>query len=220
MVALVAAVAAVRLWRVRPPSDVADQDEPVVRPRSFARLRANRVLVAWLLGAALCDLMDETLVAFTALRVQAQFGEDALALTTVLGALNVSALLGLAIADRLLVRHTTQRLLVVSCLASIAAFALFLWCDGLLGMTIAVFFVGASAALHHPLAQAQAYAAEPDDAAWVATLGSLFGICALIAPPILGWVADAHGLLAALALLLVQPLGLLWVVFATRGDRR
>jgi MFS family permease len=218
-VALIAFLAALRLWRVRAPIDLDDEAAPPVRRRSLARLRANRPLIAWLIGAALCDLMDETLVALAALRVQAQFGEDALALTTVLGALNVSALLGLTVADRLLVRYAARRLLAVSCLASIAAFALFLWCDGLLGMTIAIIFVGASAALHHPLAQAEAYAAEPDDAAWVATLGSVFGIGALVAPPILGWVADAHGLVAALALLLVQPLGLLWVVLAMRADR-
>lgn len=218
VVALIAFIAALRLWRVRGPIGAdADDAPPPPRARSLARLRANRALIAWLSGAALCDLMDETLVALAALRVQAQFGQDALALTSVLGVLNVSALLGLTVLDRLLVHYPPRRLLALSCLASFCAFVLFLSCDGLIGMSIAVFLVGASAALHHPLAQAQAYAAEPEDAAWVATLGALFGVSALIAPPILGWVADGCGLIVALALLLVQPLGLLLVLFATRA---
>lgn len=219
-VAVIAFIAAFRLWHKSSQVDADDASEPPSPARSLRRLWSNRALTSWLVGASLCDLMDETLVALAALRVQARFGEDALALTVILGALTLSALAGLTLGERLLMRHPPRRLLAAAAIGSILSFLLFLCSDGLLALTLSSLLMGATAALHHPIAQSQAYAAEPNDAAYVATLTSLFDVSTLIAPPLLGLAVDRVGLTFALSLLLVQPLGLLLVLYATRthGD--
>ncbi|MET0339669.1 MAG: MFS transporter [Polyangiales bacterium] len=215
VVTLIAWAAAIRLWRLSPPHATSDDDDEPSLRRALATLLGNRRLALWMIGAALCDLMDETLVALAALRVQARFGGDATPLTVVLGALTASAVVGLSAADWLLARVPARRLLALASLTSLVAFTLFLLSFDLPSMAASAFLVGASASLHHPLAQSEAYAALPHDAGMVATLGTFFGVSFLISPPLLGWAADTHGLTAALALLLAQPVGLLVVLALT-----
>lgn len=78
--------------------------------------------------------------------------------------------------------------------------------------------VGATAAPLYPLAAAQAYARRPGRSGSVLAASHLFTPLGLALPWLLGTVADRAGLLVALALLVVQPLGL--VALATAGPGR
>ena len=66
---------------------------------------------------------------------------------------------------------------------------------------------GAFAALHYPIAQAQLYRAVPESSGSVNALSTALGALAIPLPLLLGVAADRAGLGFALALLLVQPLG-------------
>ncbi|HEX5060449.1 MAG TPA: hypothetical protein VFV99_13870 [Kofleriaceae bacterium] len=76
--------------------------------------------------------------------------------------------------------------------------------------------VGACVAPLYPLAAAQAYARQPDASGAVLAAGHLFTPLALALPFLVGTVADHAGTLAALVLLLLQPLGLVVLVGTTR----
>jgi len=148
--------------------------------------------------------------------VQALFGAWPLALSAVLGALTLGDLFGLFVLDRLLARVSPRRLLALSCVGAAFALAALALSDDLVGLSVAAFVLGTFAVVHHPLAQAQAYRAAPDRAVAVATLASLLNAIPLALTPLVGFLADRHGLPAALAALLVQPLGLLLVLRLAR----
>ena len=68
----------------------------------------------------------------------------------------------------------------------------------------------------YPLAAAQAYACRPNASGSVLAAGHLFTPLGLALPFAIGALADAAGTTAALAVLVVQPLGLLVLVAVTR----
>jgi fucose permease len=67
-----------------------------------------------------------------------------------------------------------------------------------------------------PIAAAQAYRAAPGHSTRVAALMQLTAPLELFLPLVIGWVADRFGLLDALWLLALQPLGMLFVLWMTR----
>jgi MFS family permease len=190
----------------------ADPESPEAERLSFRALwqkaRENPQLVAWLFGATLCSLMDETLVAFCALWMRARFGSDS-AVTVGVFALMLGGFTGLLALHRLLPRVEPRRLLLALCLGAMLALAAWLSVDSLTLSVLALGALGACAATHYPLAQAAAYRALPGAPGSVAALGQLFGPLDLAIPVVLGLLADRCGLMAALVGLLLQPLGLI-----------
>jgi hypothetical protein len=80
--------------------------------------------------------------------------------------------------------------------------------------------VGATAVPLYPLAAAQAYAALPGRSGAVLAAGHLFTPLALALPFALGLAADRWGIVAALALLVAQPIGLGLLALAAPIDDR
>lgn len=170
---------------------------------------ADRRLLAWLLGVALCDLLDELLVALATLHVRDTLGGGAAAQSATVVAFMVGGAAGLIALDRLLARRD-ERTLLVGCAAACAVAVV-----GWLAMptvatgAAAMVAVGATAAPLYPLAAARAHALRPGQPGVVLAASHLFTPLGLALPYALGWVADRAGVDVALALLLVEPLGLL-----------
>lgn len=201
-------VARCRLPRLAPASD--DEESG----GTFRSALGNRALLGWLSGVALCALLDETLVAFGALWLAERFGST-LAVTAGLTACTVGELVGLLVLKRLLDRFSPRRLLAVACAGSVVLFAGWLGSGSVVASCAWLFAAGVLIASQYPLAQAQAYRVARGSGE-VAVLAPLFSGFELAAPIALGLIADRGGLTLALLAVLVQPVGLLAVLRASR----
>lgn len=175
----------------------------------------DRVLLVWLFGVALCNLLDEILVVFASLHVRLVLGASPAWQSATIGAFVAGGALGLVILDRLLLRHSERRLIIGSGIACAIAFIAWLaapvaWLSALLMLP-----VGATALPLYPLAAAQAYARRPGRAGVIVVAGHVFAPLALALPWLLGVVADRAGTFVALSLLIAQPIGLVALAAAT-----
>ncbi len=203
-----------------PETHAATDDEPAAPPlwRALREALRDRVLVLWLLGIALCDLLDEILVVFASLHVRIELGASPEWQSAILAGLVIGGIAGLAILERLLARVTETTLLVACGLSCTVAYVAWLAAPSLLASALLIVPVGATSATLYPLASARAYARCPGRSGVVLAGGHLFTPLGLALPWLLGVVADRAGTLAALALLVVQPLGLALLAYASRGE--
>ncbi|TMQ05865.1 MAG: MFS transporter [Deltaproteobacteria bacterium] len=192
-------------------------DEPPLWQAAREALR-DRVLIGWLFGTALCSLLDEILIVFASLHVRDELGATATGQNAVVVAFIAGGAIGLVGLERLLARYGEHRLMIAAGLACGAAFAAWLAAPALWLSVVLMVPVGATAAPLYPLATAQAYARCPGRSSVVLVASHLFAPLVLALPWLLGWVADRAGTLCALALLAVQPIGLV-VLALTTGDR-
>jgi MFS family permease len=194
-------------------------DEPLLSSLWLAV--RNRRLVWWLLGCALCDLLDEILVVFASLHLRDVFGAGELARSAVLGGFVAGSAVGLAVTERLLHRVAPLRLLAVASASCAALYLVWLATPVLWLSALLLVLVGAAAAPLYPIAMAQAYAALPDRSGAVQAAAHMFSPLMMVVPWLLGWIADRHGTGAALVALLVQPVGILLLTLVTiRRSRR
>lgn len=202
-----------------PDTHAAGDDEPEKTPlwRALVEAMRDRVLVLWLLGLALCDLLDEILVVFASLHVRIELGAGPGWQTAILGGLVVGSIAGLAVLDRLLTRFTDQTLLIACGLACAVTYAAWLAAPSLLWSAILIVPVGATSSTLYPLAAARAYARCPGRSGVVLAGNHLFTPIGLALPWLLGMVADRAGTLVALMLLIVQPLGLALLAQVSRA---
>lgn len=207
MVGALALVIAASLWGRTFPDARDDDDEPGIL-ESLRAAVSNRALLAWLGAAALCDLLDELVMVFAALRLRDELGFSPYELSFVAGTAVVGAIAGAWATDRLLARFSPLRLLLVtSVLATIAYGAWLLATD--VWLSAALFgLVGLTVAPMYPITIAQAYAALPGRSGTVNAAGHLFTPLTLALPFVLGALADATDVQIALAVLLAQPVGL------------
>lgn len=195
------------------------EDEPPQPPLWQAAREAlrDRVLIAWLFGTALCHLLDEILIVFASIYVRDALGASPAAQNAMVGGFIAGGALGLAGLDRLLARHGEHRLLIASGVACAALFAGWLAAPSAWLAVVLMVPVGATAAPLYPLASALAYARCPERSSIVLVASHLFAPLTLALPYGLGWVADHAGVLAALALLAAQPVGLVVLAAASKG---
>lgn len=224
-VGAVVLVIALLLWRQPFPAaaSVVDADDPAEAPSVWAALAEalrNRRLLTWLAAAALCDLLDELLVVFASLHVRAAFPAAPVWHNAIIGAGLAGSLLGAALADRLLVRLGASRLLLLSCAASAGCHVAWLLAPTPGLSALGFFAVGLTAAPMYPIASARAYAQLPGRSGTVNAAAHLFTPLTLAAPGLLGLVADRAGTQAALALLLLQPLGVAVIALRARRAER
>jgi fucose permease len=211
-----AAVAACRFPRTQAASD--DEADKVPLLRALRVAMRDRVLVLWLLGVALCDLLDEILVVFASLHVRIELGAGPGWQSAILTGLVVGGIAGLAALDRLLTRFTDQTLLIACGLTCAVSYAAWLAAPSLLLSAILIVPVGATSATLYPLAAARAYARCPGRSGVVLAGNHLFTPIGLALPWLLGIVADRAGTMVALALLIVQPIGLAILAQVSRGE--
>ncbi|PRQ05115.1 MFS transporter [Enhygromyxa salina] len=183
--------------------------EPAERPL-LERLRAglrDRELLMWLGACSLCCLLDEILVAFGVLFLRDELGAPIETQAIAFAACGVGGVLGLAVTEWLLRRVDGLRLLVVSSIACVVVYVLWLQLHTIPVSLVALFLVGVCVAPLYPICAARAYAARPGQAGLVAAIDQLFAPVSLLAPLLIGLVADGIGIVVALALLLLQPVG-------------
>lgn len=205
-----------------PASAETDEDEEE-EPGVFDALRAaitNRRLLFWLGATALCDLLDEIVVVFATLYLRDHLAAGPVARSIVIGAGVAGAIAGVLITDRLLARVAPLRLLFGSSLACGVSYVAWLVVPNLWLSAALFFVVGVTAAPMYPIASAQAYAALPGRSGTVNAAGHVFTPVMLAMPWVLGTIADDFGARAALALLLMQPIGLAVItVYALRNPK-
>ena len=175
---------------------------------AFLLALKNRTLLFWLLATTLCDLLDEIVVVFAVLHLRDELGADGIERSLVVGAGVAGALAGAALSDRLLARWPPLRLLFLTSAACTVVYVGWLLAPNVWLSALLFLLVGATAAPMYPIASAQAYRALPGRSGAVHAAGHLFTPLSIGAPLVLGLVADAAGVRWALALLIVQPLGL------------
>lgn len=173
---------------------------------SLAVLLKNRALLAWLCAVVLCSFMDEILAVMVSLRVA-----NEATVAELLTAFSVGGALGLLGLRRVVNRIPGRRLLALSALGCGLSYAGWLGFETGLAGVMLMFASGLFAAVHYPLAQAQAYRALPARPRLVAAAAQLFAGFDLALPIALGLLADHLGLMVALAALLLQPLGILGI---------
>ncbi|HEX8108333.1 MAG TPA: hypothetical protein VF516_11430, partial [Kofleriaceae bacterium] len=116
---------------------------------------------------------------------------------------------------RLLARHGEHRLMIAAGVACAVLFAGWLAAPSAWLAVVLMVPVGATAAPLYPLASALAYARCPERSSIVLVGSHLFAPLTLALPWGLGWIADHAGVLAALALLAAQPVGLVALAAVT-----
>lgn len=180
----------------------------------------NRRLLLWLGGAAMCDLLDEIVVALAALYLRDHLALDPAERSLVFAAGVAGAIGGALLTDRLLARVAPLRILGGASLGCALVYAAWLVAPNV-WLSAALFAaVGATAAPMYPIASAQAYAALPRRSGTVHAAAHLFTPLTLTLPWALGALADATDVRVALALLLAQPLGLLALALGSLRSRR
>jgi fucose permease len=194
-------------------------DEPAASiSQGASAVLTNRPLLFWLFATALCDLLDELVVVFAVLHLQAQLGADAFDCALVTGVGIAGGIVGLVLTERLLAKVGGRRLLLIASVLCALAYLAWLWAPSLWLSALLFGAVGVTAAPMYPLASARAYAALPGRSGTVNAAGHLFTPLSLAMPWLLGVVADRAGTTAALALLLIQPVCL--AVLAALGSSR
>jgi predicted MFS family arabinose efflux permease len=206
-----------RPFPLRAPTGDAEPEGPGL-VRSLGLALRDRRLAVWAFAVTLCALMDEILVAFTSLYLRDVLGMDLASRSAALSLLLVGALAGLAAGDTLLRHFEARRILLSSALLCAGAWLGFLNSGSALAASASLFATGLTAAIQYPIAKAQAYRAFPGRSGAVNAVLTLFGVLELPLPILLGWLGDRFGLEIALGALIVQPLGLAWLAFASRGD--
>ncbi len=229
VIAIAIAVFAVVLWRLdlsglgtgAPPDEAGDDGDDASESQGLlATLRdalQDRVLVAWLFGVALCDLLDEILVVFATIHLRDNLGGGVASQSAMILAMTIGSGVGLVALDRFLATRG-ERTMLLWC-ASACAVSFVAWiCAPTLPVSVALMvFVGMFSAPLYPLAAAQAYARRPNASGSVLAAQSLFAPMGLALPFVIGVVADQAGTYIALLVLVAQPLGLVALVLATRG---
>ncbi len=209
-------------WRERTP--VKDEAEEPGFFRMAAEGLRNRRLWVWATGVALCALLDEILVAFAAMYLTDDLHATHVQVDIVIASFGLGSIVGLSILDRLLPRASSQRLLTGACLGTIATYLAWLWSPQIPVSIACMFLVGVFASPLYPIAAGRAYEAAPSRAGTAAAIMQLFAPVTLAWPLILGRIADQLGLRIALALLLLQPIGVLLIALFTarapRSERR
>lgn len=183
------------------------------RPLRTAPAQAlrNRRLRRWLLGVWLCSLLDELLVTFAALHLDTALRASPPQRSLVLACFVGGGVAGLALAGRLLAGLEPLRLLRGASAGCALAYAGWMLAPDVVSSAVLMAVVGICAAPLYPIAQAQAYRALPEQSGMVMAAAALFAPLDLVFPFVLGSVADAAGLSAALALLALQPVGLFFL---------
>jgi FSR family fosmidomycin resistance protein-like MFS transporter len=207
-VALVSAVLALAdalfVWR-GPDFDRAAEEREEVAPLREAIVAFAREgdLLWWLFAGGTCALLDEVFVVFGSLYIVASGGSLASAALS-FAAYAMGGMVGLAVVERSGV--PARPILQATAIAT--AVLLVAWILHPTGPVafVVLFALGAAVAPQHPLARARTYESARDRPAIANALERPFDLFDVVLPFVLGLVADRWGLVAALVLLLVQPL--------------
>lgn len=177
----------------------------------LAALRAalgDRTLLVWVLAVAMCGSLDEVFVALASARLEQAYGADLATRGVVIGVATAGGVLGLGVLDRALSRGVDPlRWLLGVSVASVLALLAWLQAPSVAWSAAGLFLLEALVAQLYPIAQAQAFRAHPR-AVVVEAVQSVFTPLDLLLPVLVGVIADQWGLVPALLVLGLQPVGI------------
>lgn len=183
----------------------ADEPAPTI-PQALRVAIGTRPLLVWSFVCALTALLDEVLVAFSALHLDAM-GTTPNARSFAIGAWVVGGFVGLAFLERFVDRIGPRRVLGWACAATALELVVLARSHSPLVGTGAMFLIGITGSTLHPLTKARAYAALPQRPALVNAVASALLPFDMAAPMLLGVLATFSGSRWAILGLLVAPLG-------------
>ena len=192
--------------------DDEDEEERVPLRETLRFALGQRSLLAWSIANVLTGLLDEVLVAFSAVHLDS-LGATASQRSWAVGAWVVGGLAGLFVLERTIARLEARRILLLSCLVTSIALAVFSVCSSPWITTGSLLVIGAFGATLHPLAKARAYASLPGRPALVNALSSMLLALDMAAPIVLGLIAVRAGTSAAMLALEIAPLGVAYVAW-------
>lgn len=150
-------VFAIALWRMDLPAGLGAGDGDEDSPGLLATLREalrDRVLVGWLLGVTLCDMLDEIFVVFATLHVRDQLGGGIEWQSAMLLVMTVGSGIGLVALERLLATRGERWMLVGCAIACAISVVAWVHAPSLWSSTVLIGFVGMFASPLYPLAAA------------------------------------------------------------------
>lgn len=215
---VVAGVVVVHAATVRmAPRPPAAEDEEA--RESWRTLLARPRLWLLLLGATMCLLLDEVVVAIVALRMARDLDAGPAAITACLTAASLGAVAGAAATEWILARVSPRTWLVATAVASVAALALVVAATTPWVMGVGLVLLGAAAAAHYPLLQAAAYDLVPSRPGLVNAASQVFVGFEVGLPLAIGVIAASGGTAVALVALAVQPVFVIAVAVGVLGRR-
>lgn len=182
---------------------------------------SQRPLLGWSLAGTLTGLLDEVLMAFAALHLAtiAPGSETVASRQLALVAIIVGGLVGLAWLERSVEGRDPRRVLLFACALSTISLGGVVLAPSLGVAAVALFVLGASSAVLHPLVKARAYEALPGRPQLVNAVGAALVPIDALAPLLVGLLALHHGSAVALAALGVAPLGIALAALWLRAPR-
>lgn len=208
-----AAIAFAQTWvAYRAHADIEEDDEEEEHVPLAAAVReafACRPLLGWSLVTLVCALLDELLVAFGALHLEANLGATPSQRAVTFAAWVMGGVVGTVLLERLGPKASTNRLLWLTGVGSGLGYLLWLVAPGWASATAALAVSGMFSAAHYPLLTARTYAALPHRPSTVAALNSFVGLLDIFPPLLIAWVADTTSVWVAVAVLGLQPVGVM-----------
>ena len=198
--------------------DLADHETEPREPILAALARPR--LWGFLLAAVACGLLDEIVVALTALHLTQDLAASEVLKTASLSLFSLGGLLGAALTERLLSRHSARRILTVTACASCLLLLCLVSTSSALVVNVVLFFLGMACTPHYPLLQAAAYDSVKGRPGLVNAGAQMLVAVDIALPLLVGLVAEHRGLAAALLSLAFQPLTVLCAALCLMRPRR
>lgn len=176
---------------------------------SLREALGDRVLLRWVGVGLMAGMLDEIFLAFSALFLSDRLHAAPVAVGLAVAVFTAGGLLGLLALDRILARLRGTRLLPWLALLTLVGVVGFLIAPSVWLATAALFVIGLCAAGWYPIAQAAAYATRPGRTGTVRAVISCAAPFDVMLPGVVGVVAGHFGILVAVALLGLAPLGVL-----------
>lgn len=190
----------------------AGADHAEIAPRELIRslVKAFRQpnVWRWVVLTELADLMLDKLYDVTGLYFHTVVGVDFAMAALAAAVFTLSGLVGNVAAIPLLERVSGMRVLRVTSVAVIALYAAFLLAPSVWAKYVLIAAVSVSTAGWFAILRGRTFAALPGQSGMVIAVTSFANLSVLVVPTVLGAIADAVGLEAAMWVLLVGPVAL------------
>jgi FSR family fosmidomycin resistance protein-like MFS transporter len=208
---LLAALYIAPLFKSRFDQHAAAAEESVSLRRLWQNLTAalrNRQLLKWIVLTELADLMLDKLLEVTGLYFHDVAGVSLAAASGGVAVFTLAWLIGNLLIVPLLDRVSGLRLLRLTAVIVLIAYALFLIVPLIAVKYFLIAVIGLGTAGWFAILRAKCYKVLPGQSGVVVAVTSLAGVSSLFVPLILGGLADAIGLQAAMWLLAIGPIAL------------
>ncbi len=213
--AIVAGVFALLLFKQRFDGHAGAEDEAGSLKQMGRRLLTalrSRTLVKWVILTELADFMLDKLLEVTGLYFHDVAGVSLPAASAAVTVSTIAGLLGSFVLVPLLEKVNGVRVLRVTAFIVLFAYAALLLIPSVWLKVVLIAVISLSTAGWYVVLRARCYEALPGQSGVVVAVTSLANVSGLFVPLLLGGIADAFGLQAAMWLLIIGPIALIWGV--------